>query len=124
MHEQKFARVNALVDVGVHGLVEALAEFRSLETIESCQGPDGEAAWVCFRYGSAGPDAWRPVAEFVFGFLAPGLADRVGDAASLTLRARPFGVALADLAVRKEAASDVEAAIRALALEHQRLPTP
>lgn len=126
MHSQEWAKVNVPVDDGIRGLVEALSCFPGLETIESCEGSDGEPAWVCFRYGRywEAPEPWRELTEFAFGYLHPRLANTVGDAATVTLRAQPSGLVLADLSVRKEALDQVESSLRDLAREYQRLPTP
>lgn len=110
-HEQAWVKVNAAVDRGVVGLVEALSLFPELETIESCEGSDGEPAWICFHYGHEG---WRDLVEFVFDFLAPNLFLRVGDSVTLVVRPRESGAALADFSVRPESKREVELALREL----------
>jgi hypothetical protein len=125
-HEQVWAKVNAPVDRGVADLVAALSEFPGLETVESCEGGADRPAWICFRYGRywQAAEPWRETAEFVLGHLAPQLYDRVGDSATITLRPRGDGDAIADLTVRPEAKVEVQAALIAIAAGYQRRPTP
>src|SRR5208282_2848511 len=120
-HEQVWAKVNAPVDRGVVGLVEALSLFRGLETVESCEGNDREAVWICFRYGRYWVQPWQELAEFVFEFLAPRLLQKVGDNATVIVRPRE-GTALADLSIRPEAKREVEDALRKLAVEFSDAP--
>jgi hypothetical protein len=121
-HEQAWAKVNVAVDRGVVGLVDALSLFPELETIESCEGSDGEAAWICFRYGHYWDDEWRELVDFVFNFLAPNLFERVGDSVTLVVRPRESGAALADFSVRPESKREVELALRDLAGEFSGAP--
>jgi len=64
-HKAEWVKVNFPVDSGVKGIVSALSEFSQLETIESCEGHNGEGFWVCFRYGSYWKNSWCELAEFV-----------------------------------------------------------
>jgi hypothetical protein len=116
-HQQTWTKVNAPVDQGVSALVEALSRFHELETVESCQGDQNEGSWVCFRYGRYWEEPWRDLTEFVFGFLAPRLFEKVGDSAQLVLRPRAGGIALADLSIRPMMERDVEAALQELAAD-------
>lgn len=110
-HTQTWAKVNAPVDVGVKPLVEALSAFPALRTVESCEGAGARGPWVCFQYG----DEWRELSEFVFGNLAPGLLDTVGDSVSVALRAADFGEVYADLWVRPNCTDEVVRAIQSIA---------
>lgn len=113
-HRQAWAKVNAPVDEGVRGIVEALSAFPSLETVESCQGRETSGPWVCFRYGCYWEHPWRDLSEFVLGYMAPELTRIVGDGASVRIQVTPSGVIFGELSVRPGAASEVEAALRKL----------
>lgn len=121
-HEQVWAKVNAPVDRGVVGLIEALSQFPGLETVESCEGNGRDAVWICFRFGRYWREPWRDLVEFIFGFFAPKLFEAVGDSASITVRPRESGTALADLSVRQDAKEQVEDALRNLAAEFSAAP--
>jgi len=114
-HEQTWVKVNAPVDVGIGGLVSALSAFPSLETVESCEGHEGEAAWISFRYGPYWEHQWRDLADFVLAYLVPKLASLVGDDATLRIQATPSGQIFGELSVRPGAAQRVETALRQLA---------
>lgn len=82
------------MDEGVVGLVKALSAFPKLRTRESCESIDGEGtAWVCFTYGQDGPEDWRALAEFVLGYLAPGLMQTLGDQVNIGIDATDFNMA-------------------------------
>jgi hypothetical protein len=121
-HQQVWAKVNAPVDRRVVGIVEALSLFPYLETIESCEGNGREAVWVCFKYGRYWDDPWRELAKFIFVYFAPTLGERVSDDASILLRPRPGGAAIADLSIRPEAKDRVEKVIRKMASEFSDAP--
>ncbi len=116
-HTQTWAKVNAPVDTGVRGIVEALSLFPSLETVESCQGGDNSGPWVCFRYGCYWEHPWRDLADFVLGYMAPELAKMVGDAANVRIQTTPSGTIFGELSIRPEAVPSVEAALRELLRE-------
>jgi hypothetical protein len=83
MHREVMVKVNASVDEGIAELVVALSEIDGLETLESCQGHDGERdAFVVFSM----PD-WRTCGEFLFNLLLPGLGDRLRLQVSLRMEA-------------------------------------
>ncbi len=115
MHPQTWARVNTHVDKGIAPLIEALSMFPLLQTLESCEGDDTQAAWVCFFYGAYWADPWVPLAGFVLHELGPPLAAMVGDNARLSVRVTETGTALGEIAVNKAAMADVESAIRRIA---------
>jgi hypothetical protein len=114
-HNQTWVKVNAPVDQGIEGLVVALSMFPSLETIESCEGTEGQGAWICFRYGAYWEHSWHDLADFVLGYLAPRLTETVGDDANLRIQTKPSGNVFGELSVRPEAISKVETALRDLA---------
>lgn len=114
-HEQVWVKVNARVDRGVREIVAALSLFPDLQTIESCEGNPGEAAWLCFSYGSRRHGCWEETASFVLGFLAPKLHQKVGDSIRLTIRACEYGDVLVDLSVRHGCIPTVAQAIADLA---------
>jgi hypothetical protein len=98
-HKQVWAKVNAPVDEGVAALVEALSAFPQLRTRESCESVDGKGtAWVCFTYGEDGPEDWRALAEFVLGYLAPGLMRDLGDLVNIRINVTNFTIG--ELSVR------------------------
>ena len=111
-HVTSWAKVNVPVDSTIVPLVEALSSFPGLETLESCQGNPPEPAFVCFRYGEYWSEPWRPLADFVLGFLAPHLNQCVGDAVRLSVQMHQTGVAVADLYVRQEALDQTVEALR------------
>ena len=113
-HKQVWAKVNAPVDSSIVTLIEALSDFTGLETIESCQGNGKEPIVVFFRYGEYWSDPWRPLADFVLGYLAPGLAKEIGDNASIVIRLDMSGVAQAHLKVRPGAVQQTIQVIRRL----------
>ncbi len=91
-----------------------------LRTIESCQGRAKAGAWVCFAYGPDSDQPWRQLAEFVLGYLGPGLAKAVGDRARLSLCVRPSGQTLGELEVRAGAVDQVATALTSLAADQDR----
>lgn len=114
-HKQVWVKVNAPVDVDVKDLVTGLNAFPMLETVESCQGAPGEAAWICFRYGAYWNHPWRELAEFVLGYLAPGLASLVADDVNVRIQVTASGLIFGELSVRPGAKSRVSRAVRTLA---------
>ena len=96
-HTQVWVKVNAPVDEGIAELIEALSAFPKLQTFESCQrdaakpvgGKEGRPAVVFFHYGRhdhAHPH--REIADFVLGYLGPGLMKELGDLVSIRPRGR------------------------------------
>ena len=116
-HTQTWAKVNAPVDVGVRGIVEALSGFEQLETIESCEATTDRGLWVCFRYGAYWKHPWRDLADFVLGYIAPNLSRVIGDSANVRLQATSSGQVFGELSIRPEAVSEVETALKQLARE-------
>lgn len=114
-HTQVFTKVNAAVDGGVRGIISALSEFSALLTFESCQGDDERGPWVCFRYGEYWEHPWRQLADFVLGYLAPGLMEAVGDDATVRIEVTPSGQAFGEISVRPGADHRVERALWELA---------
>lgn len=112
-HPHTYASVNVKVDVGIAPIIDALAMFPALETIESCQGSDDHSVpWICFRYG----ENWRSLAEFVFSFFGPELMRRVNDAAAVSVRYwMGSGSVLAEMTVRPDGVEIVAAAIAEMA---------
>lgn len=110
MHRQMWTKVNAPVDEGVKCIVNTLSRFSQLETVESCEG-EGEAAWVCFRYGSYWEHPWRDLADFVLGFLAPGLAASVGDDVNVRIQVTPSTQIFGEVSIRPGAERRVAAAL-------------
>lgn len=111
VHNQTWTKVNAPVDEGVQGIVAALSEFPSLETIESCEGNESKGPWVCFRFGEYWQHPWQQLATFVLGYLAPGLVAQVGDDVNVLIRVTPSGQIFGELSMRPGAQRRVEAAL-------------
>lgn len=116
-HTQTWVKVNAPVDEGVAELIGALCAFPKLRTIESCQGGEGRPAWVCFQYADEAAREWRGLAEFVLGYLGPGLARQVGDRAQIDIHVRSCGDCHGELRVWLEAMPQVLRALRRLRRE-------
>lgn len=114
-HSQTFVKVNAPVDSGISALIQSLSEFPKLETVESCQGSPQIGPWVSFRYGEYWQHPWRELADFVLGYLAPGLAEAVGDDATVRIQVTPSGQTFGELSVRPGATDRVERALCELA---------
>ncbi len=115
IHTQSFVKVNAPVDTGLEGIITGLASFPRLETFESCQGDDQRPAWVCFRYGEYWKHPWQELAEFVLGYLAPGLLSEVGDSVSVRIQAVSNENYLGEISIRPRAIGSVETALLKLA---------
>lgn len=113
-HSQAWVKVNAPVDEGVRGIIEALSAFPKLETIESCEGDSIKGPWVCFRYGSYWDDSGHELSNFVLGFLGKNLMALVGDDALISIQVLTSGNLMAELSVRHGAAPRIEAALKEL----------
>jgi hypothetical protein len=112
-HRQVFVKVNAPVDEGVAPLIEALGLFPALETVESCEGNNQRGPWVSFQYGCYWQDSWRPLVDFVLGFLAPELYLMVGDSVRVAIQTTPWPYG--ELCVRFGATDQVAGALVRLA---------
>ena len=117
-HEQVWVTVNAPVDKGVSGIISALSEFAGLETVESCESDIERRSWVCFRYGPYWKHPWRALADFVLGYMAPGLVAAVGDDANVRIQVTASGQIFGELSVRPGATHRVEMALHQLARDH------
>lgn len=60
-HQPVTIKVNAQVDEGIAPLVEALNAIPSIFTVSSCEGGDGEQAYVAFHVG----DQWQDIGAFI-----------------------------------------------------------
>ena len=125
-HEQVWTKVNTQVDVGVKDLIEALGRFTQLQTIESCQNEDGRGtSWVCFQYGPDDPERpWQDLAEFVLGYLGPGLMRALGDVVGVEMRVNDFGNPIAHLFVRDGGMPETLRVLHLLAQKHVDSETP
>lgn len=123
MHKQVWAKVNAPVDEGVVNLIEALSSFPMLQTIASCQGDTGEPvlgkngqpAKIFFHYGQhdyANP--YRQIAEFVLGYLGPGLMRDLGDRIDIQLSVTTQYIVMGVLTVRPGAMRRAVRAVKQL----------
>lgn len=118
-HAQVWVKVNTHVDEGVRELVQALSEFRGLRTIESCQGHQGEAAWVCFFVGQDREDEWPALTDLLLGNVGPALARELGDLAHVSIHVMETGLVQGELTVRPDAMDDTVRLLRRLAAEWQ-----
>ena len=111
-HKQVWVKVNAPVDRGIAELIEALSAFPKLQTFASCQGgyprsdadKEGMPAVVFFHYGQddhANP--YREIADFVLGYLGPGLMKELGDLVSIRIEVTSQYIIMGDLKVRQGA---------------------
>ncbi len=117
-HRQVWVKVNAHVDEGIADLIRALVSFLRLRTLESCQSTaQARGGWVCFRYGEDQPGCCRGLANFVVGYLGPGLAREVGDLANVAVVVTTCGQAQGEIAVRSGAMARVVRTVRQLARE-------
>ncbi len=122
-HKQVWVKVNAPVDEGVADLIQALSSFPKLETIESCQGgyprsdsdEEGMPAMVFFHYGQHdhAPNH-REIAEFVLGYLGPGLMKELGDRIDIRLQVTTQYIIMGKLGVRQGAMKRTVKAVRQL----------
>jgi len=113
-HDQTWVKVNVPVDRGVESIVSALSAFSGLETVESCEGNLERGPWICFRYGAYWEHPWRELADFVLGYLAPGLARALGDDVNVRVQVTPSGQVFGELSMRPGAQRRVEAALAEL----------
>ncbi len=74
------------------------------------------AAWVCFIYGDYWTHPWQDLAEFVLGFLGPGLAQESGDRAAVSIAVKESGRIQDALMVRPDGLQRTIRAIRRLSL--------
>jgi hypothetical protein len=81
-HEQVPIKVNATVDRGIAGLVEALNHWPNVTTVSSCEGDAGHDAYVSFMVGND----WKDLGEFVDRLSASlGTKPRVCDTTRFTI---------------------------------------
>lgn len=80
-HQQVWTKVNVPVDIEIKPLIDALALFPELQTVESCQKIGNGKAWVCFVYGRYWEHGWRDMANFVLGFFGSELYKLVDNTA-------------------------------------------
>ena len=110
VHEQTWVKVNAPVDRGVAPLIEALSQFPSVRTLDSCEGT-GEDAWVCF---DCGEKDWKRLSRFVLHMIGPTLSEEFGDRVRLTVSVTEAGLYRAEMTVAKSVISEVSASLSRL----------
>lgn len=114
-HKQVGVKVNTDVDAGVADLVGVLNSFPALRTIESCEDIGGGAAWVCFHYvDKTGAHPWSGLANFILGHFGPGLMEKIGDRAEISIYVTTTGLPQAELTVKPGAMPAAVKAIRSL----------
>jgi hypothetical protein len=110
VHEQTWVKVNAPVDKGIAPLIEALSQFPSVRTLDSCEGTT-ETAWVCFDCGEVD---WKKLSEFVLSVIGPPLMAEFGDRIELTVRITESGLYRAEMTVSKSVISAVSNTVKGL----------
>ena len=111
-HVQTWVKVNAPVDEGIAELIEALSAFPKLETFASCQrdaaepslpsAKEGQPARIFFRYGQHDhAHAYQELAEFVLGYLGPGLLGEMGDRVAVKIHVVTEYIIEGELVVRQ-----------------------
>lgn len=101
-HKQVQVQVNAFVDEGVADLVKALSRVPGLVTLESCQGGDGQDAFVLFTLGG-----WKDAGGFLFECLLPAMSPDLRSTASLRLRAYDEEMAQGEISIDPRAISSL-----------------
>ncbi|MEW6532348.1 MAG: hypothetical protein AB1473_16075 [Thermodesulfobacteriota bacterium] len=118
-HVQTWVKVNAPIDTGIAELVELLNEFPAVQTIESCQGTESEAAWVAFWCGEHWRRPWEDLCEFVFGYLGPKMTATLGNAISLQVIITENGGIQGELTVQPGAMRPTVQALKLLLTNYQ-----
>lgn len=106
-HQEISVKVNALVDEGIAELVAALSEVPGLVTIESCQGGDGQDAYVFFRMRD-----WRQIGEFLFDRLLPAMSPHLRSNVALRVQAYDTKLARGSITLDPRAVSSVVDCVR------------
>jgi hypothetical protein len=110
-HREVQVKVNAFVDEGIADLIGALSDVvPGLVTLESCQGGDGQDAFVFFRM----PD-WRETGEFLFDRLLPTLSPDLRGVVALRIQAYDTRVARGSITLDPRAISLLAECVRSLA---------
>lgn len=99
-----------MVDEGVADLVAALSEVPGLLTMESCQGDDGQDAYVYFRMRD-----WRQTGEFLFDRLLPALSPDLRSNVALRVQAYDVQLARGSITLDPRAVLQVAECVRGLA---------
>lgn len=102
-------KVNALVDEGIADLVAALSGVPGLVATESCQGGDGQDAYVHFRMRD-----WREVGEFLFDRLLPAMSPDLRSNVALRVQVYDARVARGSVTLDPCAVTALAACVREL----------
>ena len=130
-HKQTWVKVNAPVDEGITNLIEALSAFPKLMTTDSCEGGykrsssdnEGMPAVVFFQYGQDDHShTYQELADFVLGYLGPGLIGEMGDLVAVKLHIFAKYRITAELAVRPGAMARTVRILRRLRREFEDQP--
>jgi hypothetical protein len=108
-HKEVSVKVNALADEGVAELVSALSEIDGLVTLESCQGGEGQDAFVHFRLGG-----WKESGQLLFERILPALSDDLRSVVSMRIQAYDSDVATASISVETSAVPLLAECVRRL----------
>lgn len=109
-HRSVEVKVNALVDEGVADLVATLSGVSGLVTMESCQGGDGQDAYVYFHMAD-----WRQIGAFLFDRLLPAMSPDLRSVVSLRVQAYDVRVARGSITLEPHAVGLLADCIRKLA---------
>ena len=108
-HKELPVKVNAFVDEGIADLVRALSDVPSLVTMESCQGGDGQDAYVFFRM-----EDWRQLGAFLFDTVLPAMSDDLRSATSLRVQAYDTRMARGSITIDPHAIPAMTECVRRL----------
>lgn len=106
-HNEVQVKVNAFVDEGIADLVSALSDVPGLITMESCQGGDGQDAYVHFRMGS-----WRDAGAFLFDGLLPAMTPDLRSVLALRLQAYDAQLAWGSITLEPHAIPSITECVR------------
>jgi len=106
-HKEVEVKVNAVVDEGVADLIVALSDVPGLVTMESCQGGDGQDAYVFFVM----PD-WRQIGEFLFERLLPAMSPDLRSVVALRIQAYDTKFARGSITLDPRAVAELSACVR------------
>lgn len=106
-HKEVEVKVNALVDEGVADLIVALSTVPGLVTMESCQGGNGQDAYVFFHMQD-----WQQIGDLLFERLLPAMSSDLRSVVALRLQAYDTRFARGSITLDPNAVPELSACIR------------